>query len=86
MGAPQRPTDRPSRKALGTRPIVAASRTVRITLPPELEVEPFPRHAGPELSFELVTESNGYQYLELHPDPDDLDGEPAHERAVAGRR
>lgn len=82
---PERPTRGPQRKVVGLQQIVETNRTVRITLPSTLEREPFPRIAGPELQVELVTESNGYQYLELHPDPDDLEGEPAHERAVADR-
>jgi len=69
---------------MGTRIITDRGNGVMaLTIPVTLDVEPFPREAGVELIIELVTESNGYQYLEVHPDPEDLSGEPAHERAVS---
>lgn len=82
---PQRPDRGPSRKQIGTRSIQNCGQVNRLTLPAALDAEPFPREAGAELIVELVTAENGYQHVELHPDPEDLEGQPAHERALAER-
>lgn len=81
---PERPrwlAERPSRKDLGSVSLVGTEQQIRATLSRRLDREPFPRRPGVELDVELVT-VDGYQYLRLLPDPEDLEGEPAHERAV----
>lgn len=83
--SPRRPHTPPHRKEIDERTIIDQQGTSRIALSYRLDKEPFPNDAGSLLTVELVTEENGYQYLELHPQPEDLDGEPAHQRHLPDR-
>jgi hypothetical protein len=56
--------------------------SLKLTVPHDLKHEAFPYESGIEVTPVLVTDDDGYQYLEIHADEADLDGEPAHERAL----